>query len=143
MCRDAADVLVLPFEDLAKDLRSHLPAIAAFIGIEAPSEELLDKVAWMSSKEAMLRHESKMDESWTHAEAARLGRSPRAGIWAPAARVTVGGGMLSDASRTLLLEQWASGVTYAFPELKEYQDIVDCCRDSLLQKFPVLYAFKP
>jgi hypothetical protein len=141
-CRECADVLCLPFEDLVDDLHAHLPVIANFIGIDQPTDALLEAVARLSSKEAMLRHESRLDESWTYAEVLRLGRNPKPESWTPAARVTAGGGSLSAAACAKLDQQWADGVTAVLPELHSYEDLVKGCREALCRRFPQVYRFK-
>jgi hypothetical protein len=136
-CRDAEDVLVLPFEDLELNLRAHLPMIAEFAGIPNATNAVYDAVSEMCTKERMMEHGSKMDESYTYKEVLRLGRSPEPHGWMPAARVTKGSKTcLDDAAHTVLHEQWLAGMTSTHPELANYPDLVAGCRKSLHQRFP-------
>jgi len=139
-CRQCEDVLVLCFEDLQKDLAAHLPVIAAFVGIEA-DEELLRLVASKSSKEFMMLHESKIDESWTHRQVHRVQRNPNPDSWSPASRVTLGCNAGLDATaEAALQEQWVAGVTAAGGPAS-YPELVTDVRTSLAERFGVLYQF--
>ena len=72
-CRNLDSVLVLVFEELAKDLRASLPAIAEFVAVDA-DDARLDRVATMCTKEFMMEHGSKFDESWVFDQLKKVGR---------------------------------------------------------------------
>ena len=84
--RDCPSVLVLIYEDLVKNIKASIRMIAKFMGIDS-DEELIDKVASMSTKEFMAQHMSKFDEPYECAK--RLGRAADLSQLAPGAKVAV------------------------------------------------------
>ena len=71
--RKARNFLLLPYEDLVQDRAKWLRLIAEFIGVTI-SDELINKISAMTSKEAMLVDVHKFDESWVKARRDALGR---------------------------------------------------------------------
>ena len=62
-CREAKNFLLLPFEDFVKDRVKWLPIIANFMEIPYDAA-LIEKVAYLTSRESMLNDVAKFDESW-------------------------------------------------------------------------------
>ncbi|KAK3285241.1 hypothetical protein CYMTET_7142 [Cymbomonas tetramitiformis] len=90
-CRNLPNVLIVVFEDLQKSIRSQLPRIAEFMGVECTSD-LLDKVETLSTASCMMAHEEKFDETWTFAQLQKVGRAAPEDVagFTPASRVTKG-----------------------------------------------------
>ena len=113
-CRQLENVLVMVFEEMQRDLRSLLPHIARFAGLDATAEDaaLLDSVAALCTKEAMMEHGAKFDESWSYEQLQAVGRMPSTAGFVPAPRVTAGhSDALDDAALAHLDEQWTKQVT--------------------------------
>jgi hypothetical protein len=84
--RDCPSVLVVVYEDMVKDMSASIRMIAKFMEIDA-DEELISKVASMSTKEFMAKHMSKFDEPYERAK--KLGRVADLSQLAPGAKVAV------------------------------------------------------
>jgi len=84
--RDCPSVLVLVYEDLVKDTPACIRRVAKFMGIEA-TDELIDKVASMSTKEFMAAHMNKFDEPYERAK--QLGRAGDLSQLAAGAKIAV------------------------------------------------------
>ena len=113
-CRKLESVLVVVFEEMQSDLRALLPHIAKFAGLNGAAEDaaLLDRVAAMCTKEVMMEHGDKFDESWSFERLKEVGRMPDPSGFVPAPRVTAGhGDVLSDEALAWLDKQWALQVT--------------------------------
>lgn len=142
-CREADNVLVLVFEDLVKDLRSHLAVIAEFVGVEA-DEKLLDAVAAAASKQEMLKPEvtRKLDESWTHKVATRIGRSPEPESWMPTSRVTNGHkDKLTEDDLAFLRELWRKNLEETIG-IKSYEELAAGVRATLHKRYPHCFCEK-
>jgi len=87
-CRHASNFLLIPFEDFVECREKWLPLIADFMGVSC-NDSLVAKVAFMTSKEEMLKNVSKFDESWCRAQREAKGR-PHPKIIKDAAKVTRG-----------------------------------------------------
>merc|ERR1719193_2986450 len=88
--RDHPQVLVVCYEHLKQDTRRLLPTIARFLGIEDPSEELIERTLKATSKKQMLIDVSKYNESWETRRYNELGRgklASRGEKWNPGAKV--------------------------------------------------------
>lgn len=88
--RDHPQVLVVSYEHLIKDTRRLLRTIALFLGIQDPSDELLERTLKATSKEQMLIDVSKYNESWATRRYNELGRgtlASRGEKWNPGAKV--------------------------------------------------------
>jgi len=123
IARDCPSVLVVVYEDLVKDMPAQIRLIADFMGVE-PTEELVERVASMSTKEFMASHESKMNESWVHKRAIELGRSPdNASMWTPAKRIVLDKHKqeLDESATQFLDEQWQETIT-PVSGLKSYKE---------------------
>lgn len=123
------NVLVLCFEDLIENIGEHLALIGQFIGVPASNlNERVDEMVRCCSKEFMLSHISKFDESWTHRELLRIGRAPEPDAFSASPRVvdcnshsgfsdgqtTLGTtASLSEKSKTWLKSKWETIVTPA------------------------------
>ena len=141
LAKDMSNVLVLCFEDLVNDLAAHVVLIAEFIGMPVwtLNPVRIDTIVRRCSKEFMLAHISKFDESWTHGELSRLGRSPRPDAFKPSPRVVQSSGerggvfatatALSDSSRAWLQTQWEAIVT-PLTGCQDYAAMVDAVRAS-------------
>jgi len=88
--KDHPQVLVVSYEQLVKDTRGMLPTIARFLGVQQPSEELLERTLKATSKAQMLKDVSKYNESWETKRYNEVGRGAllmRGRQWTPAAKV--------------------------------------------------------
>lgn len=85
--RDHPQVLVVCYEHLVKDARRMLATIARFLGIQHPSEELLERTLKATSKAQMLIDRSKYNEIWETTRYAEVGRGALGQKWIPAAKV--------------------------------------------------------
>lgn len=74
LLRHHPQVLAVCYEDIEKDTRRLLPTIARFMGIQNPSEELLERTLKATSKEQMLIDVSKYDDLWRIKRFEELGR---------------------------------------------------------------------
>jgi len=89
--RNHPQVLVVCYEHLVEDTKNMLSTIARFLGIQHPSEKLLERTLWATSKEQMLIDVSKYSETWGTRRYNELGRGALARIgenWIPAPKVT-------------------------------------------------------
>merc|ERR1719419_1983165 len=68
------NVLVVCYEHLVKDTRGMLPTIARFLGVQQPSEELLERTFRATTKAQMLKDVSKYNESWETKRYSEVGR---------------------------------------------------------------------
>jgi len=84
--RNCPCVLVLVYEDLVKDISAGISMISKFMGIDA-SQQLLDKVASMSTKEYMVQYMSKFEEPFERAK--QLGRAADISQLSPVPKVVV------------------------------------------------------
>lgn len=112
-CRNLDCVLVLVFEELAKDLRASLPAIAEFVAVDA-DDARLDRVATMCTKEFMMEHGSKFDESWVFDQLKKVGRMEDPSSYVASSRVKVPGTepeRLDEDAKRFLQDQWTAQVT--------------------------------
>ena len=105
-CMTYPNVLVVVFEDLIKDIRGHLPALSRFLGLDV-SEEYLDKIATLCSKENMMNNVTKFDESWTSQKLKTMNRK-NYDHFLPAPRITSGAGptILDQKAMALIDECW-------------------------------------
>jgi len=79
-------VLILIYEDLVNDMPESIRMLAKFMGINA-SDDLVAKVARMSTKEFMSKHMSKLDEPYDRAK--QLNRAADLSQLAPGAKVSL------------------------------------------------------
>ena len=107
-CRNCTNVLLLCFEDLVSDLRSHVYLLARFMNVSSPKERDLSKILRCCSRKYMIDHCSKFDESVTYDRMKRLGRW--ASPFRPSSRVTSGehhkSNHVSNELRSKLQECW-------------------------------------
>ena len=87
-CRNCSNVLLLCFEDLTSDLRSHVYLLARFMNVSTLTEHDVNKILRCCSRKYMMDHSSKFDESVTYDRMKRLGRW--ASPFRPSSRVTSG-----------------------------------------------------
>jgi len=128
-CLERDDVLVVVYEDFAKDIRGHLPALARFMGFAALSNETLDTIAKLCSKEAMMEAGSKFDESWVHQRLIALGRCLDPESFNPVARVTSGAdpSTLDETALSFLAHKWQTGIEKE-TGIKDYAGLVQRAR---------------
>jgi len=78
LLRDNPDVLVVCYEDMLESIEAMLPTIASFLGLPTPLDRaLVEKVLSDSSKQSMLKHASKYDESVTSSKLQQLARNKK------------------------------------------------------------------
>jgi len=135
-CRHLDDILVLVFEDLVKDPKKWIPVIADFMGIPS-SPTLVARVADMSSKEFMAKHQEKYDESWAHQRLIEVGRLSldQTEQSRPSPHITSGNhGEFTVESKMEFDRVWKERV-YAKTGLRSYTELQDSCREALMEKY--------
>jgi len=135
-CAHLDNVLLLVFEDLVKDPKKWIPVIAEFMGIPC-SPALLARVAEMSSKEFMAKHEEKYDESWTHKRLLEVGRLAldQMDQSRPSSHVTEGNhGEFTVESKREFDRVWKERV-YKKTGLRSYSEFQESCRVVLMEKY--------
>jgi hypothetical protein len=85
--REQENVLIICYEDLVIETKRFIPLIARFIGLSPPNEELVAKVLHMSSKDFMIEHTDKFNESWVHKKLVEMGRNDKPDQFLPTERV--------------------------------------------------------
>lgn len=87
-CRHCTNVLLIAYEDLIVNKRSHIDMLARFMGLTIETDADRDTIVRMSSRDYMIRNVRKYNESVTYARINALGRwrSP----FRAASRVTSG-----------------------------------------------------
>ena len=125
ICLKDPNVLVVVYEDLAKDIRSHLPTLSRFLGLNV-SKEHMDQIAKLCSKENMMNNVSKFDESWTYQQLKNLKRCKFPDDFKPVPRVTSGSnpGVLNEETVKFLDDQWREKIETVtgiqnYPELAQ------------------------
>ena len=125
-CLKDPNVLVVVYEDLAKDIRSHLPTLARFLGLNNVSKDHMNEIARLCSKENMMNNVSKFDESWTYQQLKNLKRCKFPDDFKPVPRVTSGSnpGVLNEETVKFLDDQWREKIEtvtgiQSYPELAQ------------------------
>ena len=133
-CLNDPNVLVVVYEDLAKDIRGHLPTISRFLGLSV-SKEYLDKIAKLCSKENMMNNVSKFDESWTSQQLKMLKRYNSPDNFKPAARVTSGSNpsILSQEAIAFLNKRWKETIE-AETGIRNYQELVEKVQEEFMKR---------
>jgi len=135
-CAQLDNVLVLVFEDLVEDPKKWIPVIADFMDVPC-SPTLVARVAEMSSKEFMAKHQEKYDESWAHKRLLEVGRlaMDQMDQSRPSPHVTTGNhGEFTDESKREFDRVWKERV-YANTGLKSYSELQESCRVVLKEKY--------
>ena len=115
------ELLVIPYEHLSKNLTSVIPVVASFIGEPQLSQTELESIAVKCSKEFMMQHTSKFDESWVDKKLSQGSNEAPDNHTQPAARITSGDKTpLSDEAKTHLAQKWAETM-----ECSSYQEMSD------------------
>ncbi len=118
LARDCSSVLVLVYEDLVRDLAGHARLLADHMGVAA-SDELIARVARECSKQGMLKHEAKLDDSWASRRMRAIQGEKYDPSWNPAAKVVADNDpvktdeVLDQQSLAWLDAKWAAIVTPA------------------------------
>mmetsp|Transcript_71845 Transcript_71845/g.123449 ORF Transcript_71845/g.123449 Transcript_71845/m.123449 type:complete len:276 (-) Transcript_71845:515-1342(-) len=117
LARKVGNVKVLCFEEMLKDTKGYaIPQIADFMGLEAKSvnEELVEKVAALSSKEWMAEHDAMFSEGWFYDEQLKHKRYDLPPL-PPVAKVTSSSAAASaqptDETKAWMDSQWAKLVS--------------------------------
>ena len=136
LCLKNPNVLVVVFEDLAKDIRGHLPTLSKFLGLKI-SDGHLDEIAKLASKESMMNNISKFDESWTHERLTSLKRSTYPDCFKPSPRVTQGSdpSILSEETIHFLDSRWKE-VIEASSGIKNYEELASIVRNEFKKRSP-------
>jgi hypothetical protein len=123
-CRECSDFLLLPYEDLVSDRPKWLVKMGRFMNVPASSltQEVIDTISEMTSKENMLTQVSKFDESWCKRERERLAR-PHPIIKDVAAKVTSG-------QSHLLIEPTSSSSSMHKSEAPDPQGLINSSSSS-------------
>jgi len=110
---ECPDVLILVYEDFLKDMPSQIRQLSQFMGISdtlsrAESDDLIDRVVSLSTKDYMARHMSKFDEPYERAK--KLNRAADISQLAPGAKVAVKTHKqtLDDRAQQFLEDRWSS-----------------------------------
>ena len=127
-CLRDPNVLIVVYEDLAKDTRRHLPVISRFLGLEV-SDKHMDEITRLASRDEMLNN-SKFDESWTDQQLKLMNRSKGQGQFKPVPTVTPGSdpSILSTEAIHFLDDQW-SKIVEANTGIKNYEELADVVRE--------------
>ncbi|CAM9293797.1 unnamed protein product [Choristocarpus tenellus] len=123
ICRNVPQILFLVFEDMVKDLRGTLPKIAAFMGL-VRDDAFLDTVAEASSKQFMMAHSEKFDESWLSAQMQKHGKIFYNGSLVNNKK----NDRLSQESRDFLDQVWMEKIG-AETGLNTYKEFANCFRE--------------
>ena len=115
--RNDPAVKILVYEALVADgpaYLNHLPQIADFLGVEDADDALYSKVAFLVSREQMVKNVDKFDDHFITEKGRALGRALR--VMEPAAKVRSASGKKKDAAlseRTIewLEDQWLERMT--------------------------------
>ena len=86
LLKDCPAVLVLIYEDLVADMPRGIRMLAEFMNI-AVNDDLVERVAKMSTKESMAQHTSKFDEPYERAK--KLGRAADLSQLAPGTKIAL------------------------------------------------------
>jgi hypothetical protein len=144
LVRDCSSVLVLVYEDLVRDLAGHARLLADHLGVAA-SDELIARVARECSKEGMLKHVSKLDDSWASRRMQAIQGEKYDPSWNAAAKVVADNGptktaeVLDQHSLSWLQDKWASIVTPA-TGLASYADMAAAFRQRNQAKLAAIDA---
>mmetsp|Transcript_38883 Transcript_38883/g.45301 ORF Transcript_38883/g.45301 Transcript_38883/m.45301 type:complete len:343 (+) Transcript_38883:144-1172(+) len=154
--RDCPSVLVLVYEDLVKDMPTSIRMIAAFMGISDTSksnntddsstnigssirsasevpQELVHKVASMSTKEYMVKIITKFDEPYERAK--ELGRAGDIQQLAPGAKVVLGSHpqKINETATEFLDQEWDK--TMRPLGYENYKAFADTIREKNMNRF--------
>jgi len=154
--RDCPSVLVLVYEDLVTDMPTSIRMIAAFMGISDTSkinntdgssanidssissasevpQELVDKVASMSTKEYMANIITKFDEPYERAK--ELGRAGDIRFLAPGAKVVLGSHpqKINETATEFLDQEWDK--TMRPLGYENYKAFADTIREKNMNRF--------
>ena len=165
VARRHPDVLVLVYEDLVDDLQRHVPIIAEFMARkekkreeeeeeEEEGEEGLrgpltpDEIALVcdrSSRDFMLAHSTRFDESWAYEQLQRVGTA-QSESFKPSPRVSStlesktkkkkAGGLLDEGMRATMARKWKEQITDVVGGVADYDDLVAEARLALKERYP-------
>mgnify|MGYP000281515627 CR=1 FL=1 len=132
LLKECSSVLVLVYEDLVKDMPKHIHMIAKFMNV-AHDQDLIDKVATMSSKTYMAQFMTKFDEPYERAK--ELGRVGDLSQLAPGAKVVVQKHpqVLNEEAHLFLDEKWKQSMAPLAYE--NYQAFAETFRSINQQRF--------
>ena len=104
--QDCPSVLVLVYEDLVRDVPRGVRMISQFMDLPAVSDELVQKITSMASKEYMAQYNTLFDEPYERAK--KLGRAGDLSQLAPGDKVAtkVHTQKLSEIAKAFLVKQW-------------------------------------
>lgn len=105
--RNDPSVKILVYEALVADgpaYLNHLPMIADFLGIDDADASLYSKVAFLVSRDQMVRNVGAFDDHFITEKGRELGRALR--IMEPAAKVRSADGKKKDTALTEKTEEW-------------------------------------
>ena len=128
------NVLVVVFEDLVKDIRGHLPTLSKFLGLNV-SDDHLDAIAKLSSKEEMMKNISKFDESWTHERLKTLNRAKEPDCFQPSPRVTSGSDISTLSKETIqfLEDRWKEVIATS-TGIRNYEELATIVREEFIKR---------
>jgi len=100
------NVLIICYEDLVMETKRFIPLIASFIGLSPPNKELVAKVLQMSSKDFMIKHAAKFNESWVNKKLVELGRNNKPEQFLPSERVIGKAEPVNEEVKKFLEAKW-------------------------------------
>jgi len=135
--KDHPQVLVVCYEHLVNDTRRMLPTIAQFLGVQQPSEELLEQTFRATTKAQMLKDVSKYNERWETKRYNEVGRGAlltKGQKWMPAAKVV--GVSHSEVSEEIRLDitSFANRYFYKTIGLRNYPELQGHIRAAFSRK---------
>ena len=128
-CLKDPNVLIMVYEDLSRDIRSHLPLISKFMGLNV-SNAHFDEIARLCSRENMMIEMTKFDETWTSQQLKMLKRSNDPGVtFNVSPKVTLGSdpSVLKHEAIAFLGDCWKENIE-VITGIKSYEELVEKIR---------------
>ena len=125
------NVLVVVYEDLAKDIRGHIPTLAKFLGLNV-SEKHMDEIARLTSRTEMINN-SKFEEVWMAQRLKAINRYK--GHFNPGTFVTSGSDKSSLTTEAIqfLDDQWKTKIE-SIHGIKNYEELAKIIREEFQKR---------
>ena len=125
------NVLVVVYEDLAKDIRGHLPTLAKFLGLNV-SEHHMNEIARLTSRSEMINN-SKFEEVWMAQRLKSMNRYK--GHFNPGTFVTSGSDKSSLTTEAIqfLDDQWKAKIE-SINGIRNYEELANIIREEFQKR---------